>query len=68
LPRDRFYHRKDGQIVKLRDDLMSACRQAIMMRRFAKPVMLGLRAPDWGQQGSGIAKGTDFDLWGGSAA
>lgn len=32
----RLYHRKDGLIVKLIDDLMSATRYAVMMRRFAK--------------------------------
>lgn len=32
----RLYHRKDGKIVKLRDDLMDATRYAIMMLRFAK--------------------------------
>lgn len=31
----RMYHRKDGLIVKLDDDLMSATRYAHMMRRFA---------------------------------
>lgn len=31
----RLYHRKDGKIVKIRDDLMSATRYAIMMLRFA---------------------------------
>ena len=31
----RLYHRKDGLIVKLADDLMSATRYALMMRRFA---------------------------------
>jgi hypothetical protein len=30
----RMYHRKDGLIVKVRDDLMSATRYAMMMRRF----------------------------------
>lgn len=35
------YHRKDGQIVKVRDDLMSASRIAHMMRRRAKAVPLG---------------------------
>jgi phage terminase large subunit-like protein len=39
----RFYHRKDGQIVKLKDDLMSATRIAIMMKRFARAVQLGSR-------------------------
>lgn len=32
----RLYHRKDGKIVKERDDLMSATRYAVMMLRFAK--------------------------------
>lgn len=32
----RLYHRKDGKIVKERDDLLSACRYAIMMKRFAE--------------------------------
>lgn len=31
----RLYHRKDGKVVKERDDLMSATRYAIMMKRFA---------------------------------
>lgn len=31
----RLYHRKDGLIVKERDDLMSATRYASMMKRFA---------------------------------
>ena len=32
----RLYHRKDGRIVKERDDLMDAMRYAVMMKRFAK--------------------------------
>jgi phage terminase large subunit-like protein len=35
------YHRKDGQVVKVRDDLMSATRIAIMHKRFARNVQLG---------------------------
>jgi phage terminase large subunit-like protein len=34
----RLYHRENGLIVKLVDDLLSATRYAMMMRRFAKPV------------------------------
>ena len=36
----RLYHRKDGAVVKKFDDLMSATRYALMMKRFAitKPV------------------------------
>jgi hypothetical protein len=32
----RLYHRKDGLVVKQADDLMSATRYGMMMRRFAK--------------------------------
>jgi hypothetical protein len=32
----RGYHRLDGQVVKIRDDLLSASRIGMMMRRFAK--------------------------------
>ena len=32
----RLYHRKDGKLVKMNDDILSACRYALMMRRHAK--------------------------------
>lgn len=32
----RLYHRKDGKIVKMNDDLLSATRYALMMKRRAK--------------------------------
>lgn len=32
----RMYHRKDGKLVKLHDDLLSATRYAMMMLRFAR--------------------------------
>lgn len=32
----RLYHREDGKIVKERDDLISATRYAVMMKRFAQ--------------------------------
>lgn len=37
----RLYHRKDGLIVKLNDDRMSASRYAMMMKRFAAPLSGG---------------------------
>lgn len=41
----RLYHREDGKIVKERDDLISATRYAIMMKRFAEtarsPIRIG---------------------------
>lgn len=62
LEERRFYHRKDGQLVKIKDDIISAVRVGIMMKRFARPVVLGgkktPRLP-----GSNIAKGIDFDLF-----
>ena len=32
----RLYHRKDGKVVKERDDVLSASRYALMMKRFAE--------------------------------
>jgi len=32
----RLYHRKDGKIVKIDDDIISSCRYALMMIRYAK--------------------------------
>jgi hypothetical protein len=58
----RLYHRRDGQIVKERDDILSAVRIGIMMKRYAKAVPLG--SMDVRRQtGSGpqIADGIDFD-------
>ena len=39
----RRYHRKEGQIVKVFDDVLSAVMKAIMMKRFARTVTLGNR-------------------------
>ncbi len=57
----RFYHRKDGQIVKIKDDILSATRVGIMMKRFAKPVMLGGKRAQ--RLPGAVAKGIDFDLF-----
>lgn len=58
----RFYHRKDGQIVKLKDDLISALRIAIMAKRFARQVPLGSQR----QRRRGeptVARDVNFDPW-----
>lgn len=56
----RFYHRKDGLLVKERDDLMSATRIAIMDLRRAKPVLWEhFRA----RQSAAVAKDVDLNLW-----
>ena len=61
----RFYHRKDGQIVKLKDDLLSATRIAVMAKRFGRTVQLGSRGMPKDQ--TTIAHGTDFDVFSGGA-
>ena len=45
----RLYHRKDGRVVKERDDLMSATRYGLMMRRKAivQPVNKVAYAQEW---------------------
>lgn len=57
----RLYHRKDGQLVKIRDDLMSAIRVLVMAKRFAAAVPLGgfkkRRSVD------AVASGIDFDYF-----
>lgn len=39
LEERRLYHRKDGQIVKLMDDVMSASRYGVMMKRKARQLV-----------------------------
>lgn len=57
----RFYHRKDGLIVKIRDDLLSATRIGLMMLRYARPVPLGPASA--ARRGPGTASDIDFDLF-----
>lgn len=64
LEERRFYHRKDGKIIHVRDDIVSATQKGIMMLRHSKPVLLGSKRPDRGQT-SNKAKGIDFNVFGG---
>jgi phage terminase large subunit-like protein len=57
-----LYHRKDGMIVKVNDDLLSATQKALMMKRFARAVSLG-RKVDRRDDNGGMAQGVDFDLF-----
>ena len=58
----RLYHRRDGVIVKMRDDLLSATRVAVMAKREARQVALGAVAGKvFGEKK--IADGVDFDLF-----
>ena len=45
----RMYHRKDGKVVKEREDLMSATRYGLMMKRKAivQPVQERSVMPQW---------------------
>ena len=58
----RMYHRKDGQIVKLADDEMSATRIAVMAKRYAKAGPLGPKSAQK-RRGDGLATGLDFDIF-----
>jgi phage terminase large subunit-like protein len=58
----RMYHRKDGMIVKQNDDLLSATRMAVMMRRIAKPVLF-YGDPRSQARSTPMAKGLDMDPW-----
>jgi hypothetical protein len=44
----RLYHRKDGLIVKLNDDLMSATRIAVMARRHGRDAPFGSKVAQTG--------------------
>ncbi len=57
----RFYHRKDGMIVKVKDDLLSATRVAIMMKRYARAVQLGGKLSGR-RRGVQVASDVEFDL------
>jgi hypothetical protein len=45
-----IYHRKEGLIVKLNDDLMSATRYAMMMRRYAVTESKKIKPPQFEQK------------------
>ncbi len=56
------YHRKDGNIVKVNDDLLSATRIGYMMRRAAKSVPFGSKIRPRVAQGQ-MADGVDFAIF-----
>jgi phage terminase large subunit-like protein len=59
----RGYARKDNQIVKINDDLMSATRIGVMARRFARAVDLGPKVIDRRGGPSNMAGGMDYDVF-----
>jgi phage terminase large subunit-like protein len=59
----RIYHRKDGMIVKLSDDLMSASRVGVMMKRYSRVAGAQAYSAHSSQQ-SKIAAGVEAEHWG----
>lgn len=59
----RNYHRKDGEIVKVKDDLLSATQKGIMMKRAAQSVPLGSKKTR--RRSGTVAEGMDFDVFAG---
>src|SRR5262245_39402985 len=60
LAERRMYHRKNGLIVKIKDDLMSATRMVLMMKRFARAVNLGPSVCK--RSRVGLRQNVDFDV------
>jgi hypothetical protein len=58
----RQYHRKDGMIVKDKDDLLSATRYGIMMLRYGVPLNQLGRVRNKSGRKSRRAKNVDFDV------
>lgn len=58
----RLYHRKDGEIVKLNDDLMSATRTAFVMRRKAAAALWVSDTAD-GRSEIAVARDVDINPW-----
>lgn len=73
LEERRLYHRKDGEIVRLRDDTLAAARYGYMMRRYFQPLencggeIQGLTGPPGparrNRNVQRVASGVDFDLF-----
>jgi hypothetical protein len=57
----RLYHRREGVIVKERDDILSAVRIAVMAKRFGKTMPLG--SANVARKASLVADGIDFPLF-----
>ena len=58
----RNYHRKDGLVVKVHDDLMSASRIGVMARRFGKPLPI-MGGAYQRKRAQSVAKDIDFNPW-----
>lgn len=56
----RMYHRKDGLIVRTNDDILSAVRIGIMMKRAGKAVMMGNKKPNRNNGEVRVADGAEL--------
>ena len=73
LEERRLFHRKDGEIVRLRDDTLSAARYGMMMKRRFKTLeecageAMGVAWPSASARRGGheaqLARGLDFNLF-----
>lgn len=59
----RNYYRKNGKLVKIRDDLMSASRVGVMALRFARVAGSGSYGARNASSGS-VARGVESEMWG----
>jgi phage terminase large subunit-like protein len=59
----RQYYRKEGQLVKIRDDLMSASRVGIMALRCARPVLFDPNRSGRASDKPAMARDVDIDPW-----
>ncbi len=59
----RQYHRKDGQLVKVRDDLMSATRVGVMALRHARPVLFDPHRNGRASDSPAMARDIEINPW-----
>lgn len=59
----RMYHRKDGLIVKVHDDLLSATQKVIMAKRFGRQVALGNKPARRRGPNDNVARDVDFNVF-----
>jgi phage terminase large subunit-like protein len=58
-----FHTDEKGEYVKVNDDMLAATRYALMMRRYAKPGVIGSRLFPYRPPGPVKAKSSDFNLF-----
>jgi len=68
----QLFHRKDGKIVAVEDDILSAVEKIVLSKKFARPAPLGSRGPNphahgtWVMDGGSrvqVARGTEDEQY-----